>query len=136
MNSESPDNRIPLEDRVNILFASLLDDTGQEVQTSVVADRISEVLGRPVLEAELEALRRPGATRPREDLLLALARHFDMPGSFLSEDPDDYVTRYSHLDLLITQRDKRIPYLPLRASADQLSDDAVRELTKYLKSLD
>ncbi|KZM68748.1 hypothetical protein AWN90_13175 [Nocardia terpenica] len=100
-----------------------------------MADRLSQVLGRLVTAADIEALRRQGARRPADDLLLALAQYFDMPGSFLSDDPDEYYTTYLHLKLLIAQRDRQIPHLALRPAADQLSDAAVQELTAYIESL-
>jgi transcriptional regulator with XRE-family HTH domain len=133
----SLENRVvPLEDRVNVLFATIVNAEGIEVETSAVADRLSQVLGYPVSASYLEELRRPGAQRPREDLLLALAQYFDMPGTFLAEHPDEYYTTYRHLTMLIAQRDKRIPFMALRANADQLSDEAVKELTEYIDSLD
>ncbi|WP_225725434.1 MULTISPECIES: hypothetical protein [unclassified Nocardia] len=126
----SRSNRVvPLEDRVNMLFATVIDSNGVEVATATVAQALS------VSEADIDALRRPGAHRPDEHLLAALARYFDMPGNFLSDDPDEYHSPYRQLSLLIAQRDKRIPFVALRPSADHLGDDALQELTNYLESL-
>ncbi|MEU7140296.1 hypothetical protein ABZ942_12665 [Nocardia sp. NPDC046473] len=133
----SEDSRsIPLEQRVNQLFATIIDADRNEVSSAVVANRISEELRRPVSAADIDALRRSGARRPQQDLLEKLAGYFDMPGSFLSDNPDDYYSTYLHLTLLITQRDKNIPFIALRPSSDHLGDASVQELTNYLGSIE
>ncbi|MFE1595038.1 hypothetical protein [Nocardia sp. NPDC058705] len=127
---------VPLDKRVNTLFATVIDGDGIEVAASAVAQALSQKLGRPVATKDIEALRLPGAQQPADDILAELARYFDMPDAFLSSDPDQYYAPYHQLGLLIMQRDKRIPFLALRADSDQLGEDAVQELTKYLDSLD
>ncbi|MFD4440520.1 hypothetical protein ACFWPK_12165 [Nocardia sp. NPDC058519] len=121
---------------MNALFATVIDGDGIEVSASAVAQALSEVLGRAVPTKDIEVLRLPGAQQPADDMLAELARYFDMPSGFLSSDPDRYYAPYHQLGLLIMQRDKRIPFLALRAGSDQLGDDAVQELTNYLGSLD
>ncbi|WP_156371096.1 hypothetical protein [Nocardia arizonensis] len=127
---------VPLDERVNLLFATIIDNNGVEVSAATVAQALSASLGRPVAAAEIEALRRFGAKRSRSDLLDGLARYFDMPEGFLSDDPDRYYSSFRQLSLLIVQRDKKIPYVALRSSADYVGDDALQELQNYLESLD
>lgn len=126
---------MPLEERVNLLFATVVDKEGTEVGAVTVAQGLSESLGRTVSADEVEALRQPGAQHPCTDLLDGLARYFDMPESFLSDDPGRYYGPFRQLSLLIVQRDKRIPFVALRSSSDKLGDDALRELQSYLESL-
>ncbi|MFI5782555.1 hypothetical protein [Nocardia sp. NPDC051570] len=118
-----------------MLFATVIDNDGVAVAGTVVAQALSKSLGRPVAAKDMVALRRPGAQRPGDDLLDALAGYFDMPGSFLSDDPDKYYGPFRQLSLLIVQRDKRIPFVALRSSSDHLGDNALQELKNYLESL-
>lgn|GEM_PF-6652873 len=120
---------------MNLLFTTVIDEHGREVSSLAVAERLSQVLGRPVAEEDIDALRGAEAQRPGDGLLLALAQYFDMPGTFLSDDPDEYSTMYVHLKLLITQRDQGVPYLALRTATDHLSNEAVEELTGYIEEL-
>ncbi|ATL65107.1 hypothetical protein CRH09_01545 [Nocardia terpenica] len=92
---------MPLEQRVNLLFATIVDNDGVEVSTIAVAQALSQSLARPVAACEIEALRSPGAQRPSGDLLEGLARYFDMQESFLSNDPDLYYIPFRQLSLLI-----------------------------------
>ncbi|MFJ4655939.1 hypothetical protein ACIP5Y_32105 [Nocardia sp. NPDC088792] len=126
---------MPLEERVNLLFATLIDSRGIEVDSATVADALTVALGIPVSAADIDALRQAGARRPADDLLAGLARYFDMPASFLSDDPAQYYSPFLQLSLLIVQRDKRIPFVALRPSSDQLGVNALHELTNYLESL-
>ncbi|GAA5063489.1 hypothetical protein [Nocardia callitridis] len=126
---------VPLEKRVNLLFATVIDGSGAEVTVATVAAALAESLDRMVPIEDIEALRRPSSVRPSANLLAALASYFDMPESFLSDDPAEYYSPFLQLSLLVLQRDKRIPFVALRPSADSLGDSAVQELTKYLESL-
>lgn len=127
---------IPLHERVNLLFATIIDSEGHEPRNDIVAHALTEALGRTVTVTDVQALRQPDAECEDEELLTALAQYFDMPGAYLSSEPTEYSTMDTHLRMLIAQRDKRIPFVALRASDDKLSDEAVRELTKYLESLE
>lgn len=126
---------VPLAERVNLLFATVIDGQGVEVAAATVADALAGSLGRSVSAQDIDALRQPGAAQPDDDLLAALARYFDMPPGFLSDDPAEYYSPFRQLSLLIVQRDKRIPFVALRPSADRVGDDALQELTNYLESL-
>ncbi|WP_157555173.1 hypothetical protein [Nocardia crassostreae] len=121
---------------MNLLFSTVIDDDGVEVSAATVAQALSKSLGRPVDSEDIRALRLPGAERPSCDLLDGVARYFDMPGSFLSDDPDRYYSSFRQLYLLIVQRDKGIPFVALRSSSDHMDDKALQELQNYLESLD
>ncbi len=125
-----------MEARVNLLFATIIDNDGAEVSTTAVAQALSKSLRYVVEVEQIEALRWPAAQRPSSDLLEGLARYFDMPASFLSDDPELYYSQFQQLSLLIVQRDKRIPFVALRPSSDRLGDSALQELKNYLESLE
>ncbi|MFJ4654791.1 hypothetical protein ACIP5Y_26255 [Nocardia sp. NPDC088792] len=121
---------------MNLLFATIIDNDGGEVSTLTVAQALSKSMGRQVAEEDIEALRRPGARRPSDSLLGGLAGYFDMPESFLSDEPEQYYSMFLQLSLLIMQRDKGIPFIALRPNSDHLDDNALHVLTRYLEYLD
>lgn len=119
--------------RVNRLcaFLGVSDDHAQ--QNTVVAQAASDILGRPVAAAEIAAARL-GTGDPAQDLLRAIAIHFDVdPRYLLDADAAEMAILDQKLAILETARTLGIRLGAVQLRGGTLTVDTLQLLIKTIQ---
>ncbi|MEV8237866.1 hypothetical protein [Rhodococcus sp. NPDC077669] len=120
----------PLHVRINKLFETNHTADNPEVSNAVVAESISSLLGRPVIETEIAELRAEAGLRFADsDMVHALAEYFEAPASFLANKWDSTAESYDReLSVLTQLRDSGVQLLAMRDGGAMSADDLMNIL--------
>lgn len=119
---------LSLSERLNKLFEANRAAHEAEESNDSVADALAEALGRHVPVGSIDVLRSgrdiDGKSNDLETIL-ALAAHFDAPGSYLLTWDSTAVRFDRELSLLIQMRDSGVLLLAMRDGGDAVENDLI-----------
>jgi hypothetical protein len=120
----------PLHVRINKLFETNHTADNPEFSNAVVAEAVSSLLGRPVLETDIAELRAEAGLRFVDgDLVHALAEYFEAPASFLANKWDNTAESYDReLSVLTQLRDSGVQLLAMRDGGAMSAEDLMNIL--------
>ncbi|MGC2654977.1 MAG: hypothetical protein WA317_15600 [Mycobacterium sp.] len=117
MTNTTANAHLTLAAKINRLFYVYRSRNESEQSVAAVATSVSEIIGRPVSAAQINALRAHDATVPEPDVIRGLISHFGIPSEYLTT----MGARAEHVDkqlrLLAAARDAGVRQLALRGGA-------------------
>lgn len=120
----------PLHVRINKLFETNHTADNPELSNAVVAEAVSSLLGRPVLDTDIAELRAEAGLRfVDSDMVRALAEYFEAPASFLANKWDSTAESYDReLSVLTQLRDSGVQLLAMRDGGAMSAEDLMNIL--------
>lgn len=120
----------PLHVRINKLFETNHTADNPELSNAVVAEAVSSLLGRPVLDTDVAELRAEAGLRFVDgDMVRALAEYFEAPASFLANKWDSTAESYDReLSVLTQLRDSGVQLLAMRDGGAMSAEDLMNIL--------
>ena len=125
-----PKTTPPLHVRINKLFETNHTADKPELSNAVVAEAVSKLLGRPVLEKDIAELRAEAGFRfVDSDRIHALAEYFEAPASFLANKWDNTAESYDReLSVLTQLRNSGVQLLAMRDGGAMSAEDLMNIL--------
>ncbi|OBF55329.1 hypothetical protein A5787_03295 [Mycobacterium sp. 852002-50816_SCH5313054-b] len=123
-------NDLTLGAKINRLFYVCRSRNDSEQSVDTVATAVSEIIGRPVSAAQINALRNHDTTVAEPDLIRGLISHFGIPGEYLTTMGPRAERLDKQLQLLAAARDAGVKQLALRGVA---AEEALDEMLDIIK---